>query len=41
MKLKHIATIGLALTPTAAFAGPAINGAGATFPRTHLPALVC
>jgi phosphate transport system substrate-binding protein len=32
MKLKHIATIGLALTPTAAFAGPAINGAGATFP---------
>ena len=32
MKLKHIATIGLALAPTAAFAGPAINGAGATFP---------
>jgi phosphate transport system substrate-binding protein len=32
MKLKHIATIGLALAPTTAFAGPAINGAGATFP---------
>ena len=32
MKLKHIATIGFALAPTAAFAGPAINGAGATFP---------
>ena len=32
MKLKHIATIGLALAPTAAFAGPALNGAGATFP---------
>jgi phosphate transport system substrate-binding protein len=32
MKLKHIATIGLALVPTAAFAGPAINGAGASFP---------
>jgi phosphate transport system substrate-binding protein len=32
MKLKHIATLGLALAPTAAFAGPAINGAGATFP---------
>jgi phosphate transport system substrate-binding protein len=32
MKLKHIVTIGLALTPTAAFAGPVINGAGATFP---------
>jgi len=25
MKLKHIATIGLALAPTVAFAGPAIN----------------
>ena len=32
MKLKHIATISLALAPTAAFAGPTINGAGATFP---------
>ena len=32
MKLKYIATIGLALAPTAALAGPAINGAGATFP---------
>jgi len=32
MKLKHIATIGLALVPTASFAGPAINGAGASFP---------
>ena len=32
MKLKHIATIGLALAPTVAFAGPAINGAGASFP---------
>ena len=32
MKLKYIATIGLALAPTAAFAGPVINGAGATFP---------
>jgi phosphate transport system substrate-binding protein len=32
MKLKHIATIGLALAPAAAFAGPAINGAGASFP---------
>jgi phosphate transport system substrate-binding protein len=32
MKLKHIVTIGLALAPTAAFAGPAINGAGASFP---------
>ena len=32
MKLKHIATIGLALAPTTALAGPIINGAGATFP---------
>ena len=33
MKLKHIATIGLlAAAPGAALAGPAINGAGATFP---------
>jgi phosphate transport system substrate-binding protein len=32
MKLKHIATIGLAFAPAVAFAGPAINGAGATFP---------
>jgi phosphate transport system substrate-binding protein len=32
MKLKHIATLGLALVPTAALAGPAINGAGASFP---------
>jgi phosphate transport system substrate-binding protein len=32
MKLKHIATLGLAFAPAAAFAGPAINGAGATFP---------
>jgi len=32
MKLKHIATIGLALAPTAALAGPTLNGAGATFP---------
>jgi len=33
MKRKHIATIGLTLMPTAALAGPAINGAGATFPQ--------
>ena len=32
MKLKHIATLGLALAPAAALAGPTINGAGATFP---------
>jgi phosphate transport system substrate-binding protein len=32
MKLKHIATIGLALAPTSALAGPTLNGAGATFP---------
>jgi phosphate transport system substrate-binding protein len=32
MKLKHIVTLGLAFAPAAAFAGPAINGAGATFP---------
>ena len=32
MKLKHIATIGLALAPTATLAGPTLNGAGATFP---------
>ena len=32
MKLKHFISIGLALTPTAVFAGPALNGAGATFP---------
>jgi phosphate transport system substrate-binding protein len=32
MKLKHIATIGLAFAPTTAFAGPALNAAGATFP---------
>ena len=33
MKLKRIAAIGLlAAAPGAAFAGPAINGAGATFP---------
>ncbi len=32
MKLKHIATLGLAIAPTTAFAGPILNGAGATFP---------
>ena len=32
MKLKHIFAIGLAAAPTAALAGPALNGAGATFP---------
>jgi phosphate transport system substrate-binding protein len=32
MKLKHIAILGLTLAPATAFAGPAINGAGATFP---------
>jgi phosphate transport system substrate-binding protein len=32
MKLKHIATIGLAFVPATAFAGPTLNGAGATFP---------
>jgi phosphate transport system substrate-binding protein len=32
MKLKHIFAIGLLAAPTAALAGPALNGAGATFP---------
>ena len=32
MKLKNFIAIGLALAPTTAFAGPALNGAGATFP---------
>jgi phosphate transport system substrate-binding protein len=32
MKLKHIATLGLALAPISAIAAPNINGAGATFP---------
>jgi len=29
MKLKNFIAIGLALAPMAAFAGPALNGAGA------------
>ncbi len=32
MKLKNFIAVGLALAPVAAFAGPALNGAGATFP---------
>ena len=32
MKLKNFIAVGLALVPAAAFAGPALNGAGATFP---------
>jgi len=32
MKLKNIFAIGLLAAPTAALAGPALNGAGATFP---------
>jgi phosphate transport system substrate-binding protein len=32
MKLKHIATLSLALAPATALAGPTLNGAGATFP---------
>jgi len=32
MKLKHIFAISLLAAPTAALAGPALNGAGATFP---------
>jgi phosphate transport system substrate-binding protein len=32
MKLKHIFAIGLLAAPTTALAGPALNGAGATFP---------
>ena len=32
MKLKNFIAVGLALAPAAAFAGPALNGAGATFP---------
>jgi len=32
MKFKHIFVIGLLAAPTAALAGPALNGAGATFP---------
>lgn len=32
MKLKNIFAIGLAFVPSAALAGPALNGAGATFP---------
>jgi phosphate transport system substrate-binding protein len=32
MKLKHIATLGLALAPISAIAAPNISGAGATFP---------
>ena len=32
MKLKNFIAIGLVASPVAAFAGPALNGAGATFP---------
>lgn len=32
MKLKNFIAVSLALAPAAAFAGPALNGAGATFP---------
>ena len=32
MNFKNIFVIGLALAPSAAFAGPSLNGAGATFP---------
>ena len=32
MKLQYIAAGLLAIAPSAALAGPAINGAGATFP---------
>jgi len=32
MTLKKIAALGLLFIPTAAFAGPSLNGAGATFP---------
>jgi phosphate transport system substrate-binding protein len=32
MKLKYIAALGVALSPVASFAAPAINGAGASFP---------
>ena len=32
MKLKNFITIGLVAAPVAAFAGPTLNGAGATFP---------
>ena len=32
MKLKNLIAIGLVAAPTAALAGPALNGAGATFP---------
>ena len=32
MKLKNFIAVGLALAPVAAVAGPALNGAGATFP---------
>jgi phosphate transport system substrate-binding protein len=32
MKLKNFIAIGLVAAPVAAFAGPALNGAGATFP---------
>jgi phosphate transport system substrate-binding protein len=32
MKLKNLIAIGLVASPVAAFAGPALNGAGATFP---------
>ena len=32
MKLKNFIVAGLVAAPVAAFAGPAINGAGATFP---------
>ena len=32
MKLKNFIAIGLVAAPAAAFAGPALNGAGATFP---------
>ena len=32
MKLKNFIAIGLVAAPAAALAGPALNGAGATFP---------
>jgi phosphate transport system substrate-binding protein len=32
MKLKTLITVGLVAAPVAAFAGPSLNGAGATFP---------
>jgi len=40
MKLKNLIAVGLVAAPVATLAGPALNGAGATFPAPILSTLV-